>query len=162
MFHSRQVDLVNIEHAQTMSIWAFGTYRICKQRTLRRAQSGLGTMIEMMGRLVCNSLLFIGLNNWSKVGLSHCMGDTVPLISLFKLWVQYFNPFMPNVFPILINWTSPFPILWVLGGIFHFYSNSKGHFCKQTVENLIRRRGVWSSFALFANVPQKGRQAYMG
>ena len=41
-------------------------------------------------------------------------------------------------FPILINWTSPFPILGLLGGIFHFYSNFKRHFCKQTVENLIR------------------------
>ena len=26
-------------------------------------------------------------------------------------------------FPIPINWTSPFPILELLGGIFHFYSN---------------------------------------
>ena len=42
-------------------------------------------------------------------------------------------------FPILINWTSPFPISWLLGGIFHFYSNFKICFCKQTVENLIRR-----------------------
>ena len=32
------------------------------------------------------------------------------------------NPFMLN-FPILINWTSPFLILGLLGGIFHFYSN---------------------------------------
>ena len=41
--------------------------------------------------------------------------------------------------PILINWTSPFSILGLLGGIFHFYSNLKRNFCKQTVENLIRR-----------------------
>ena len=25
-------------------------------------------------------------------------------------------------FPIFINWTSPFPILGLLGGIFHFHS----------------------------------------
>ena len=31
-------------------------------------------------------------------------------------------------------------ILEVLGGIFHFYSNSNRTFCEQTVENLIRRR----------------------
>ena len=31
-------------------------------------------------------------------------------------------------FPILINWTSPFPILGLLGGIFHFYSNFKRNF----------------------------------
>ena len=43
-------------------------------------------------------------------------------------------------FPILINWTSLFPILGLLGGIFHFYSSFKRSFCKQTVENLIRRR----------------------
>ena len=43
-------------------------------------------------------------------------------------------------FPTLINWTSPFPILWLLGGIFHFYLNFQRNFCKQTVENLIRRR----------------------
>ena len=46
-------------------------------------------------------------------------------------------------FPFLINWTSPFPILELLGGIFHFYSNFKRHVCKQTVENLIRRRILW-------------------
>ena len=28
-------------------------------------------------------------------------------------------------FPITINWTSPFPILWLLGDIFHFYSYFK-------------------------------------
>ena len=43
-------------------------------------------------------------------------------------------------FSILIIWTSPFPNLGVLGGIFHFYSNFKRNFCEQTVENLIRRR----------------------
>ena len=26
---------------------------------------------------------------------------------------------MPNVFPLIINWTSPFPILGLLVGIFH-------------------------------------------
>ena len=35
-------------------------------------------------------------------------------------------------FPTIINWTGPFPGL--LGGIFHFYSNFKRAFCKQTVE----------------------------
>ena len=42
-------------------------------------------------------------------------------------------------FPILINWTSLFPILGLSGGIFYFYSNFKRHFCKQRVDNLIRR-----------------------
>ena len=35
-------------------------------------------------------------------------------------------------FPTIINWTGPFPGL--LSGIFHFYSNFKRAFCKQTVE----------------------------
>ena len=43
-------------------------------------------------------------------------------------------------FPISINWTSSFPILWLLGGIFHLYSIFKRNFCKQTVQNLIRCR----------------------
>ena len=43
-------------------------------------------------------------------------------------------------FPILINWTSLFPILGLMGSIFHFYSNFDRNICKQTVENLIRRR----------------------
>ena len=46
-------------------------------------------------------------------------------------------------FPIIINWTSPFPNLGLLGGTFHFYSNFKRNFCKQRVENLIRRRVLW-------------------
>ena len=33
-------------------------------------------------------------------------------------------------FPILINWTSQFPILGLLGGsFFHFHSNLKRNFC---------------------------------
>ena len=60
-----------------------------------------------------------------QVNLTGCN----PLTHLFRMY-----------FPILIDWTSQFPILWLLGGIFHFYSNFKRKFCKQTVENLIRRR----------------------
>ena len=43
-------------------------------------------------------------------------------------------------FHMLINWTSQFRILGLLGGNFHFYSKLKRNFCTQTVENLIRRR----------------------
>ena len=57
------------------------------------------------------------------------------------IWIfTFFNPFMPNVVSyILINWMNPFLILGLLDVIFHFYSNFKRNFCKQTVENLIRR-----------------------
>ena len=37
-------------------------------------------------------------------------------------------------FPTDINWTSPFPILGLLGGIFHLYLNLKRNFCMQTSE----------------------------
>ena len=67
-------------------------------------------------------------------------------------------------FPSLINWTSPFSILGLFGGSFHFYS-----FLKETS---VSKQwwtwtdagfcGVWSGFALFADVPQKERYAYMG
>ena len=42
--------------------------------------------------------------------------------------------------PILINWTNPFPLCVLFGGIFHLYSNFDKTFCKQTMETLIRRR----------------------
>ena len=60
-------------------------------------------------------------------------------------------------FPIFINWMSPFPILGLLGGIFHFYSNFKRNFCKPTVENLIRRRVVHC-----LQMSLKKDRAYMG
>ena len=41
---------------------------------------------------------------------------------------------------ILINWTSPFPVLGVSGVLFHFYSISNRYSCQQTVKTLIRRR----------------------
>ena len=56
---------------------------------------------------------------------------------------------------ILINWTSPFPILGVPGVLFHFYSISNRYSCQQTVKTLITRRcGVWSGSSLFADVPK--------
>ena len=47
-------------------------------------------------------------------------------------------------FPISIGWTSLFQILGVLGGIFHFYSNSNRKLCKQTVETDQTPRSVAS------------------
>ena len=35
---------------------------------------------------------------------------------------NHFNPFMPNGLSTVINWTSPFPILGLLGGTFNFNS----------------------------------------
>ena len=52
---------------------------------------------------------------------------------------------------LLINWTSPFPILGLFGGIFHFYSHFKRDFYKQKVETLIR----WSGSALLPTSHKK-------
>ena len=66
--------------------------------------------------------------------------------------------------PILIHCTSPFPILGLLRDIFHFYSNSKRAFCKQTVANLIRRcvlrRVIW--FCTVCRRPTKRTQGLYG
>ena len=43
-------------------------------------------------------------------------------------------------FPILIIWTNLFRILGFFGCKFLFHSNFKSTFCKQTVQNLTRRR----------------------
>ena len=43
-------------------------------------------------------------------------------------------------FPIPINWTSSFPILGLLGSIFHFFANFNRTFSKQTVKTLISHR----------------------
>ena len=51
-------------------------------------------------------------------------------------------------FHIFIGRTCLFQILGVLGGIFHFYSNLKRNFCKQTAENLMRRSVLASDLVL--------------
>ena len=61
-------------------------------------------------------------------------------VSVFLSSAAFLTHLCRMCFPILINWTSPFQNLGLLGGIFHCYSNSKRNFCMQTVENLIRRR----------------------
>ena len=65
-------------------------------------------------------------------------------------------------FTTLINWTSSFPFKGLLGGIFHFYSNSNRTLCKQTVKTLIRRRILWRLISLFAYVPQNEPWARVG
>ena len=61
-------------------------------------------------------------------------------VSIYDLGVKPINP--KWTFPSFINWMSPFPILGLLEGIFHLYSNFKRNLWKQTVENLIRRRDL--------------------
>ena len=77
---------------------------------------------------------------YTKHGIKWRIRPIPGLLSPQKSYVCMFNPFIPNVFSILINSTCPFPILGLLCVIFHFCSNFKRHICKQTVEKLIRRR----------------------
>ena len=63
--------------------------------------------------------------------------DAMSVIYLNTLRLTHFSRME---FPTDINWNSPYPILGLLGGIFHFYSEFDRTFCKQTVNNLIRRR----------------------
>ena len=62
------------------------------------------------------------------------------ILLLLDYWLFKLNHLSRMYFPKCINWRSPFPILGLFGGIYHFCSNFKIHFCMQTVENLIRRR----------------------
>ena len=74
------------------------------------------------------------------------------------------NPFLSNGIPHSYQLDLSISVLRVLGGIYHFHSNSNRTSCKQTAETLIRRAfsGVCSGSLLFAFVSQKGRLAYMG
>ena len=45
--------------------------------------------------------------------------------------------------PTFIKWTSPFSSSWLLGVVFHSYSNFNRASCKQTVESLIRHCSLW-------------------
>ena len=51
----------------------------------------------------------------------------------------------------------------LLGGIFHFYSNSNTAFCKQMMETLIRRRVLWRLIWVCAVClcPTKKEAAYL-
>ena len=51
-------------------------------------------------------------------------------------------------FPTVMNWTSPFPILGLLGGIFHFYSNLIEHSVSKQWRTWSDAAfcGVWSRF----------------
>ena len=67
-------------------------------------------------------------------------------------------------FPILINWTSPFPIYGLVSCIFHFIQ-----FFKDPLSANSKEPDQTPCYAaadlgsvLFAYVPQKGRNAYMG
>ena len=70
-----------------------------------------------------------------------CISDSLAFFRFLETWsVCNLTHLCRMYFPILINLTSPFPSLGLLGGISNFYSKFKRNFCLQTVENLIRRR----------------------
>ena len=86
------------------------------------------------------------------IGLYPLYVQPYSIVNLYHLhqWRSYYNIFYVKDrkvwlthlsqmgFPTLINWSSLFPFKGLLGGIFSFYSNCKGTFCKQIVESLIR------------------------
>ena len=77
---------------------------------------------------------------------------------VFRIYIPPLTQLCRMEFSFFINWTSPFPILGLLCGIFHFYS-FKRNFCLQTVDNLIWRRVyrrlIW--FCTVCRCPTKGR-----
>ena len=68
------------------------------------------------------------------------------------------NLYLPSG-PILINWTSPLPILGVSPVLFHFYYISNIYSCYKQWRPWSDATfcGVWSGSALFAYVPKMGR-----
>ena len=74
--------------------------------------------------------------HWVWLGISYLNNICMIQRDLAYLFTHLCRMYLP----ILINWTGQFPILELLGGIFHFNSNIKRNFSEQTVENLIRRR----------------------
>ena len=62
-------------------------------------------------------------------------------------------------FLILVIWTSPFPNVGLLGGNFHLIQILKETYVSKQWRTWSDAAicGVWSGFALFADVPQKGR-----
>ena len=68
-------------------------------------------------------------------------------------------------YAILINWTSPFPILGVSGVIFHFYFIFDRNFCMQKIAdpNPMPRSVAFDLVLHCLPMSQKmGRYAYMG
>ena len=73
-----------------------------------------------------------------EAGLSLGCYSLMPLIK-YKILCSCINPFMPNVFCHSYQLDKSISNFRVVGWYFSF-SNFKRNFCKQTVENLIRRR----------------------
>ena len=150
--------------------WDYGSYHLGDQRRLRRACASAesrqiahikyGSRRKVRPKIHWLSAHADLKNKFTEVEKSHYLMRWHVLLMLFRIYSSVgdtyhelfclVNPHLPNGFPILINWTSPFPILGVSGVLFHFYSISNRNSCKRTVEPLIRRRiGVWSGSALF-------------
>ena len=62
-------------------------------------------------------------------------------------------------FPIIMNWSSQFPFYGLLGGILDFIQIPIEHSVSKQWRTWSDAAlcGVGSGYALFANVPQKGR-----
>ena len=107
-------------------------FLILKQMGYRKylpfyAQKCLSKPVYILG-FSCVSLLVCvllslphGVMGWSVI---------VAFIGHTDSRIFYLTHLSGMEFPTIINWTSLFPFLGLLGGIFNFYSNFKRNFCK--------------------------------
>ena len=68
---------------------------------------------------------------------------TVKLLTEHHLELSKHNPFKPNGVSHCYQLGETILVSIEIGWYFSFYSNFSRTFCKQTVENLIRRRVLW-------------------
>ena len=93
-----------------------------------------------IGAVYSVSTLFASTLN-SSVMLCNYLQQTISANEIFRciffLGALRVNPFMPNGFPIFINWKSSFLLLGLPGGIFNFYSNCKINETRRVLRRLI-------------------------
>ena len=85
-------------------------------------------------------IIIIIFSNCLSQNWAFCVGTNKTRYSRYKLKSTGLTHICLVDFSILINWTSPFPILAVFGVRFHFHSILNRYSCQQTVKTLIRRR----------------------
>ena len=140
-----------------MSIWALhNVYKHCQKQTSvwnANKHSEISKNEMSMSTVKCQWSLW----NWHEdceltgglksMALYVCWFKINMRLNMYAVYVTL-KGILPHLSPIdlstLITWTSPFPILGALGGIFHFFpQNFSSTFCKQAVKILIRPCIKW-------------------
>ena len=111
-----------------------------------------------MSRL-CHNVLVSQQNISSNIPILCIQGESQLVLRFRPNKKKYVYIYLTHLsrmnFPISISRMSPFQILGVLSGIFHFI--------QILIEHSVSKQWIpWSWSALFAYAPQKGRQASMG